>query len=87
VARLDARPFLLAPGSVSSLRRLVAAADADGGAEDWRAGVSESSHHAALAELAAARDELVALRASTSWRLTAPVRALADLLRRPGRPR
>ncbi|HLJ09423.1 MAG TPA: methyltransferase domain-containing protein [Acidimicrobiia bacterium] len=85
VARLDARPFLLAPGSVSKLRRLVAAADAGGG--DWQAGVSESSHHATLAELAAARGELAALRASTSWRLTAPVRALADRLRRAGRRR
>lgn len=35
-------------------------------------------------ELRAAREEIAALRGSTSWRITAPVRAVIRALRRPG---
>ena len=86
VERLDARPLLLAPGSVSKLRRLVAAADAGNG-PSWRSAPDERSHLSTLRALEDARRELDAIRASTSWRAMALPCALTTLGRRIlGRP-
>jgi FkbM family methyltransferase len=46
--------------------------------------ITEGAEHLALAqmELAAARADAASLRSSTSWRITAPIRALRTMLRR-----
>jgi 2-polyprenyl-3-methyl-5-hydroxy-6-metoxy-1,4-benzoquinol methylase len=81
VDRLDARPLLLAPGSMSTLRRLVESAEA-GGAPTWRAAVTESSRRDSVRALEEARAEIDAIRASRSWRAMAVPRSLGTLARR-----
>jgi SAM-dependent methyltransferase len=81
VDRLDARPLLLAPGSVSALRRLVASAEGGGG-PTWRAPVTEGSQRDTVRALEEARAEIEAIRASRSWRAMALPRSLGTLARR-----
>jgi 2-polyprenyl-3-methyl-5-hydroxy-6-metoxy-1,4-benzoquinol methylase len=81
VARVDARPLLLAPGSMSKLRRLIARAEGTGGS-DWRSQASEPALHAMQLALDDARRELEAVRTSTSWRVMAVPRGVALRVRR-----
>jgi hypothetical protein len=47
-------------------------------------GTAADQLHAAQIELARAQAEIASLRASTSWRVTAPLRMLSGRVRRPG---
>lgn len=73
-ARLDARPLTLPPGSASRV------ADDHVRLDAARRSLDDATRRADVAEA-----ELRKLYRSTSWRLTAPIRRSADLLRR--RPR
>lgn len=72
------------PGLVRTEAERAAGGSLEEAALKRELGVQRAELAALRATLAAARAEAAALRASRSWRLTAPLRALAGLLRRPG---
>jgi hypothetical protein len=77
LARLDAEPVTVPPGSLRRLQGLAA----ERRDLDARVGELEREH----GELAAAAQAAEELRHSTSWRLTRPLRAAGGLVRRLGR--
>jgi hypothetical protein len=81
---MDARPLMLPRGSFSSLQRQLS----DRVVLELEAEIERRGHE--MQRLASALDAATRLpdelRASTSWRVTAPLRAVSERLRGRGRP-